>query len=139
MSIVYSIEVEQDLADTYLRRWKEILHLGDWWIECSVKAKGEFPTKKDDAIVYIQDLSRSAKIFVRSRPERKGYRSFEEWENNLELLVLHEICHILLFDLRPDTFTKEMADEEEKMCNKLSMIFYSQYHHTDPTKEAVNA
>lgn len=128
-----SIETEQELCETYLKRWQHILYMGNWRMEVFVKPR-EVWTNPNDAYTLWDIDGRVAKIYILYSADWRGPRENElSWSYNLELLVLHEMFHNFIGEFLyviPD----HKDNNEEGLVNKLSILFYELYHKDDPTK-----
>lgn len=138
MSSVRDVDAEQELIEGYVRRWQAKLFLGNWHIHSAVKEKKDW-ISDDEAYTLMEKQANVAYIyFLYSQDkEKEEHDSPQWWHNNLELIVIHELYHIVIFG-HINNLTKKQQEREEELVNQLSIITYRLEYKLDPTKEEAN-
>jgi len=105
-----------------MKRWQEVLNLGDWRIE-----KGSKPAKQAMASVEFNENARLA-IY------RLGDFGAEKiTDESLDKTALHECLHIFLHDLMmvatdPKSSDEDIEMQEHRVINLLENLFFKDSH-----------
>jgi len=107
---------DAELFAQSIKKWQQILSLGDWRIE-----KGSKPAKGAMASVEFNDTARLATY-------RLGdFGSEKITPNSLDQTALHELLHVFLHDLMtvaqdPKSSTEEVEMQEHRVINLLENL-----------------
>jgi hypothetical protein len=121
MANIPTIEDAQYFA-LCVKRWQEVLNLGDWRIE-----KGLKPAKQAMASVEFND---SARLAVYRLGDFGAERITHE---SLDCTALHELLHVMLHDLLtaaqdPKSSQDEIEMQEHRVINLLENLIYKDSH-----------
>ena len=116
---------EAELFDKSVKKWQQILNIGDWRIE-----KGTKPAKQAMASVEFNQTARLATY-------RLGdFGSEKITLESLDKTALHELLHIFLYDLMtvatdPKSSDEDIEMQEHRIINLLEKLLSKDSHGID--------